>query len=259
MAECKRASPLELDIELSDIEELRQDISPQFTLGARLIYGADVRPELPALDVSGWARERMHSAFWLLNHIFRRPLPVRWPLALPQPGRPWYGYAERRMRLADGSEIATTRDLVRVTGWIATVRLAHEAGQVVVHKHAVAASYARWISDEWAPLLAAIDQHCRQSWQYQLPADAPGQALLEEMLQQTLRFENDFAERYRRFVLAELIDGEKQWRLAALERLEETPIADAAIEAAVVALRNDGDIDLRAAASRLLPGDPPAS
>jgi hypothetical protein len=258
MAECKRASPLELDIELSDIEELRQDISPQLTLGSRLIYGADVRPELPALDVAGWARERMHAAFWLVNHVFGRPLPVRWPLALPQPERPWYGYAERRMRLADGREIATTRDLVRVTGWIATVRLAHEAGQVVAHKHEVAASYARWINDEWTPLLAQLDQHCRQRWQYQLPADDSGQALLDELLQQTLGFENDFAERYRRFVLAELSDGEKQRRLAALERLEQTPVVDDAIAAAVAALRTSADVDLRAAAGRLSPGGPSA-
>jgi hypothetical protein len=78
------------------------------------------------------------------------------------------------------------------------------------------------------------------------------------LLHQTLRFENHFAERYRRFVLAELIDGEKQWRLAALERLEETPVVDAAIEAAVAALRTSADSDLRAAASRVSAVGPPA-
>ena len=195
MAESKRTSPLELDINLSDIEELREDISPQFMLGARLIYGADVRPELPPLDVTTWARERMHAAFRMVNHVFRRPLPVRWPLALPQPERPWYGYAERTVRLDDGREIATTRDLVRVVGWIATARVAYEADQVVVRKHEMASFYARWINDRWTPLIAQIDQHCRQAWQYRLPDDPAGQALLDDLLQQTPGFENDFAGR----------------------------------------------------------------
>jgi hypothetical protein len=239
---CKRSSPLELDTAVRDLEELRQQINPQFMLAARLISGGDVRAGLPAPDVVAWGRQRMHAAFWLVNHIFGRPLPVCLPLELPRPDQPWYGYAERRMRLADGGEIRTTRDLVRVTGWIASARVAHEAGQFVVRKHEAAASYARWISDEWSPLLAAIDEHCRRRWQYRIPDDAADQVLLDDLLRQTPGFENDFAARYQRFVLAELASGDKQRRLEALERLDQTPLDDPAISA--VAALPAGDVAL---------------
>ncbi|HYF65443.1 MAG TPA: nucleotidyltransferase domain-containing protein [Herpetosiphonaceae bacterium] len=233
--ECKRASPLELDIAVRDIEELRGQPDPQFMLGARLVHGVDVRAELPAPDAAAWGRERMHSAFWLVNHVFGRPTPVRLPLEFPLPGQPWHGYAERRMRLADGGEIRTTRDLVRVTGWIATARVAREAGQFVVRKHEAAASYARWVGDEWTPLLAQIDEHCRRRWQYRLPDDAAGQALLTDLLRRTLGFENDFAERYRRFALAELACGDSRRQMIALERLAQTPVDDPAVVAALAA------------------------
>ena len=49
LAACERASSLELDIAVRDIEELRERPDPQFMLGARLIHGTDVRAELPGL------------------------------------------------------------------------------------------------------------------------------------------------------------------------------------------------------------------
>ena|SRR5579859_7153453 len=45
------------------------------------------------------------------------------------------------MRLQDGTIIPTTRNLIRVTGWIATARIAYQAQQYVIRKRDAVATY----------------------------------------------------------------------------------------------------------------------
>src|SRR5712692_11971608 len=136
-------------------------------------------------------------------NVFQRPQPVRAPLTLPQPNAPFYGYTARTMRLRDGAEIPTTRNLIRVTGWIATARLAVEAQQYVIRKRDCAPTYRRLINDQWTALLEEIDQRCRTAWQYRIPDTASEQAELRAILERTPEFENHFLNRYRQFLVSE--------------------------------------------------------
>lgn len=200
---CRQLNTLELDITLVEEGELRRGADPMFTLGARLLYGQEIRNTIPLIPIELWARQRMHAAYWLMIHVFNRPQPVVAPLTFPDAHDPFYGYANRVMHLADGSVIPTTRNLIRVTGWIATARLAYEAQHYVVRKRDCVPAYRSLINDEWTPLIAQIDARCRSAWGYRIPSTSDEQAELRAILCDTLFFENHFLSCYRHFLLTQ--------------------------------------------------------
>jgi hypothetical protein len=226
---CCQLSTLELDITLAEEEKLRQGADPMFKLGARLLYGQDTRDAMPLIPMATWARQRMHAAYWLMINVFNRPQPVVAPLAFPDPQDPFYGYAARMMRLADGSTVPTTRNLIRVTGWIATARLAYEAQHYVVRKRDCVPAYRRLINDEWTTLLEQIDQRCRSAWRYRIPQTSVEQTELRLVLTDTLRFENHFLQCYREFLLGQLTGSDQVAHQEALRVLSNTFYADPAI------------------------------
>ena len=240
-----------LDLTLVAESELREHADPMFKLGARLVSGRDVREGVPLLPIGAWARQRMHAAFWLMINVLERPQPVRAPLVFPRSEAPLYGYAERRVRLADGREIHTTRNLVRVMGWIATARIAHEAGQYVVRKRDCAVIYRQAIHDEWTSLLEQIDQQCLTAWQYRVPDEPGQQAELRALLARTLAFENHFLDRYRDFLVSELGSGDSQAQRIAVERLGHTLLVDAGVRQALAQLKTD-DVEILLKAGELV-------
>jgi hypothetical protein len=205
VATCRQSSQIELDIMLTDEHQIQQSADPMFKFGARLLYGTDIRNTISALPITLWARQRMHAAFWLVVHIFHRPQPIAAPLPFPNADDIFYGYANRTMRLADGTEIYTTRNLIRVTGWIATARIAYQAHQYVVRKRECLNIYRRTINDSWTSLLESIDQRCRTAWQYRIPETPAERIELRNIAAQTLGFENHFLNIYQQFLVAELI------------------------------------------------------
>lgn len=223
---CQQLSALELDITLAEETHLRQQADPIFKLGARLLYGEESRDTMPLIPIAIWARQRMHAAYWLMINVVNRPKPVHAPLAFPNPSDPFYGYAARMMTLADGRQLPTTRNLIRITGWIATARLAYEAQHYVVRKRDCVASYRQVINDEWTTLLEQIDGRCRSAWHYRIPTTAAEQAELRTILEHTLAFENHFLERYRRFLLAELTGNDQNAQQEALRILDNTLYSD---------------------------------
>jgi hypothetical protein len=251
VATCKRSYTLELDMTLAEEAQLRQHAGPIFKLGAHLLYGQDTRDAMPLIPITQWARQRIHAAYWLMINVLHRPQPVQAPLTFPQPSALFYGYTARTMRLADGSEIPTTRNLVRVTGWIATARIACEAGQYIIRKRDCAPGYRRAIGDEWTELLEQIDQRCRIDWHYRVPLSWAEQQELRTLLEHTLAFENNFLTRYRRFLLGELGAEESSARYDALSLLGRTFFADPEIIEAVRRLAYVDDPHIRPAAQQL--------
>lgn len=223
---CRQLSVLELDITLTAEAELRQGADPMFKMGARLLYGQELRDTIPLIPIELWARQRMHAAYWLLINVFNRPKPVVAPLTFPDAQDPFYGYAKRRMHLADGSVIPTTRNLIRVTGWIATARLAYEAQHYVVRKRDCVSAYRSLIHDEWTPLVAQIDARCRSAWAYQIPPTSAEQAELRTILCDALAFENHFLDCYHHFLLTQLTSADQEAQQAARALLQNTPYTD---------------------------------
>jgi hypothetical protein len=252
IAACEQSSPIELDITLTDVQQLQQSADPMFKLGACLLYGTDIRDTIPLMPITLWARQRMHAAFWLMVHIFHRRQPIAAPLPYPDSGDAFYGYATRTMRLADGTEIYTTRNLIRVTGWIATARIAYQAHQYVVRKRECVCTYRRAINDAWTSLLDAIDQRCRTAWQYRIPETRAERAELRDITAQTLGFENHFLNIYQQFLVAELASSDPTAQHMALEALARTWYPHAALLYALEQLLSAPDADLCATAHNVL-------
>jgi len=249
--DCKQLSRIELDLAVVAEAQLRHAADPMFKLAARLLYGMEIRADIPLMPITTWTQQRMHAAYWLMINVFERPTPVYAPLAFPQPVTEFLGYTARTVRLHTGEEVPSTRNLIRVTGWIATARIAYESQQYVVRKRDCAATYRQMIHDEWTDLLEQIDRRCRSVWQYRVPDGKAEQTELRTILTQTLAFENHFLTVYRRFLLAELTGGDSSRQQAALRILNNTFYADPAVIEAVKNLQTAADPAVQAVAQSL--------
>jgi len=198
---CALMSAVELDYAVTDEKELSSGVVPIFKKSIP-VYGEDVRDTFPLMAQDKWTSNRMHAAYWLTINIYHRPENMLSPLAYPDPAGEFYGYDNRKLRLPDGSEVDSTRNLVRTTGWIASALLACKAGKMLATKRECFQSYHECLEPEDAQLLHDIYEQCRQQWNYLIPEDAEDRETLSGICARTLAFENRFLEVYKRFLLA---------------------------------------------------------
>ncbi|HEY7021315.1 MAG TPA: hypothetical protein VH349_09375 [Ktedonobacterales bacterium] len=234
---------IELDLDVGDEESLRGGLSPNLKLAGLCVYGEDVRDQYPLLPVVAWTRDRMHSSYYRLGSLFGRTAPVRAPLIFPDPTGEFFGYDGRLVRLADGSLAPSTRDLIRATGWAATALIALRAGRYVARKSECHRMYEELIGDEWAPLLTAIYENCRQRWNYRIPTKPADRALLRRLCARTLDFENAFLAAYKIYLLGELRSADAAGRRFVRETLERMPFVDAEVMRALTASDSSSDSD----------------
>lgn len=238
--QCASSCRVEMDILLIEEAHLRKvGIRPALKMGSIFIYGEDICEKLPLMPLQEWTRDRMHSSYWRTVDLFNRPFVVTYPLTYPDQDGEFYGYDRRKLRLADGSEVNCTRDLIRLVGWSATAILAFKAGQYVARKSDCQRLYTDYIADRWTALLYDTYTLCRGRWNYLIPDDPGERRLLRLICSQTLPFENHFLLIYKDFLLRELHSDDVEGKLQALWVLSKIPYKDAEIEAAVHALRND--------------------
>ncbi len=226
---------VEFDVVVTDEAELARGAYPTLKLGSQCVYGEDIRDSLALLPIEEWTRQRMHAAYTLIVRVFDRPVPVRYPLNYPDPCGDYYGYDNRTVRLPDGRDVPSTRNLIRVTGWAATALLALRANVYVARKSDCHAAYRRHIGGEWSDLLDDLYRRCRTEWRYLIPLSASDRAALRELCRRALQFENHVLLVYRDYALSALRDGDQSARQAALSVLERTPYHDDAIREAIQA------------------------
>lgn len=219
----------ELDISLLEEQKLTTGVPPSLKPGGVLLFGEPVPEHLPLITASEWGRERMHAAYWLMTKVFGRPNIVTLPRDYPQPQAEFYGYTERTIRLADGGQEPSTRDLVRVMGWAGTALVARLGQQIVVRKKECHVYYRKYVDDEWATLFEQLYEKCRMAWQYRIPAAPAARNELRHICRQALRFENHFLNIYKPFLLAELRSAPTPARVRALWVQERIPFADTEI------------------------------
>jgi hypothetical protein len=248
---CEDASGIELDIEIMAEDEAARGVEPTFELGSILVYGQDVREDLPLMPIEEWAQDRVHSSYWRVARLFTRPEIITSPLAYPDSADEFYGYARRMVRLRDGSQVPSTRNLIRLTGWAATARLAYECGVYVGRKSDCHAAYRAYIGDKWSSLLEDIYTLCRGRWSYLIPDDPTERGQLRAICARTLGFENAFLVMYTRYLIAEL-RGTDAAAEAALRVLMLAPYHEAGVITALEDLAQRAGDHLRAAAQTVL-------
>lgn len=238
--ECAARDPVELDVGIASEADLMRGATPMFKLAGRCVHGEDIRDRVPLLPLADWTRDRMHASYWLAVHVFGRPVPLAPPFAYPDPAGEFYGYDRREARLPDGTTARSTRNLIRVTGWMATALVALRAGRYVARKRDCHVLYRECGGDEWAPFLTEIYTRCRGAWQCLVP-DAPSdRRRLRALCADALAFENHFLAQYRPFLLAELRAEGAARRDRARWVVEQAPFRDDEIMAAARAATPKG-------------------
>jgi hypothetical protein len=182
-------------------------VDPQLKRGSILVHGEDLVAAAPLLPIEEWARQRMHAGYYLMVSVFGRPPAVRQPLDYPVADDPFFGYALRDVRLPDGRQVPSTRNLVRVSSWMATALLAWTRRRYVVRKSECHIVYREEIGGEWSDFLERVYECCRSRWQYLIPEGESDRVELRAIGAEMLRFERHYLAMYRDFVLGELRAG----------------------------------------------------
>jgi hypothetical protein len=247
-----RRGTIEVDVVLLDEEEARRGVAPQLKLGSAPVWGVDLREAMPLLPIEEWTRDRMHSSFWRSATLFGRSGTVTLPMSPPEPGGEFSGYDVRAVRLADGREAPSTRDLIRLVGWAATALLALRAGVYVARKRDCHRLYREHIGDEWTSLIEDIYYRCRGGWGYLIPDGPIDRAALRAICARTVEFENHFLGIYRHYLLGELADPEATHLPKLLSLLGQVSYCDEAVLAALQALQQQGRPETSELATRAL-------
>ncbi|BCL84087.1 nucleotidyltransferase domain-containing protein [Ktedonobacteria bacterium brp13] len=227
---CTKLSKRELDISIQDEASLTQGVVP-IVKASRLLYGDDILAQVPLISIEQWTRDRMHACYWLLNTVFQRPRIVQWPITYPDLHGEFYGYDNRKVITTNGIERNSTRNLIRVTGWMATARIALEAQQYISNKYECYAVYRQLIGDEWSSFIEETYALCRERWNYLVPDELSARVQLKSLCARALEWENHFLQVYKRFLLTELQDQDNPLLERILWIQENIPYDDQEIQA----------------------------
>jgi hypothetical protein len=251
--QCRQVSQMPLDLSLESEAKFLRTGGVWFQSASVLLYGEDVRPRVPRKPVANHTRHLMHAVVPLLARVRDNRLPLRFPLAHPDPGGPLYGY-DSRQALRAAAHPTITKDLVTNVLAIAnalTLRAAHQyvgSGK----KSDIPRQYAIWVGDEWAALVDDVFSLCRLRWNYGRPSSPDERERLRNLCWQTLGFENAFLERYRAALLADLRADDAALQLAAARRMSQLVYPEPAVVAALTRLAAHANPEIQRAATLAL-------
>jgi hypothetical protein len=241
---CAQLSPVLLELVLTGERGLRGlegvGAALNLKLATRLLYGEDIRADLPAFDADTYVRSVVHTPY--LSYVYpkeRRGGPLVYPLRHLDPDGPFFGYDQCMMPGADGVERPSTKLLVGSVGWTATAIVALGSGQHVRDKAACVELYQQYVADDWTSLVTDVHELCRNRWRYQVPSDPTDRRTLRELCDRALDFQNHFLELYRSYQLTELASGDADRQQLATRRLQrihfdDQEVADALLSAGTV-------------------------
>ena len=227
-----------VDLKLEAEEALLRVGAVRFQHGTQLVYGTDIRAQVPLKPIASYIRDTVHFPYVLFSRLRDNPPVLPYPLDYPDPDGAVYGYDRRAVVAPDGTRRASTKDLVLSVVCTATALVALDAGQYVVTKRDCLPQYRRWIGDAWTGLVAAVDEQCRRRWAYLVPVSAAERRQLRALCTQTLAFETHFLGRYRTYLLADLRHPDAAIRQRAGQRLARIGYRDAAVSEALASLRS---------------------
>lgn len=259
MESCSRLSPVQVDLTAAGARELMDDsdtaMIPRITLkhGGRLLAGEDMLDRITMPPFDSYLRWVARAPIVNFGKMLRQVTVLAYPLEFPDPNGEFFGYDVRRTTNRYTSDGRGTKELVASLCWTATARLALDAGQVAGSRPDSVRLYRESIGDDWTGLIETAYARCRDAWAYRLPASPTDRALLRDLCRRTLDFENDYLQRYRRYLLSELRHGDDRARASAVHRLTEVRYPDAQTAAALSAALNDNSPLVRTAAAAAQP------
>lgn len=235
--QCARLSPVLLEVLITDERTLHHPhgygAALNLKLVTRLLYGDDLRDELPEFDADTYRRWTLHSPFATYRFPAQRPNtdPLVHPLRHLDPNDFYFGFAQWPMPDADGVERPSTKLLVATVGWTATAIIALHTGEYVRDKAACVDLYRRCVADEWTDLVVQTHDLCRNRWHYRIPAGDHDQRTLRALCERALDFQNHFLILYRDAQRAELASHDPERRRLAGRGLQQVTFSTPGVKA----------------------------
>jgi hypothetical protein len=231
-AALKRISPRNLDMSCvgesmvlhADQLRFQPDWAPVFAAitlkcASVPVYGADIRPAIPFVPRDTYTRTFMHFPYLVLAGQRNNPPYLPYPLNYPDPTDEFFGYTGRLLRAPDGTLTPSTKRLVHASGYIATAFVALRTSVFVADKRTAIAEYRAHINDVWSEHLEAVHHFCRIQWGYGAPEAPADRAILRQLCQRQLGFENHFLSIYKDYLRHEQDVVDEPARQFARERL----------------------------------------
>jgi hypothetical protein len=208
----------------ADLLRFQADWSPVFhaitlKLASLPIYGADLRQAIPLVPRDTYIRTFMHFPYLVLAGQRKHQPQLPDPLDYPEPTDEFFGYTGRLLRAPDGKLTPSTKRVVHASGYIATALVALRTSSFVADKRTAVVEYCTQINDIWAEHLEAIQHYCRVQWGYRVPEVPADRAILRQLCQRQLDFENHFLSIYKDYLRHEQETVDEAARQFARERL----------------------------------------
>jgi len=185
---------------------------------SQLIWGEDIRPQLPEQSLEQYLQFYAHFPFTYLASMLRNSDSVTLPLDYPEASGEFFGY-DQQLLPPENTPRHNIKKLVTGACWSASVLLAWQAGQFVPGKRASVEMYRHAINDEWAPFLEELYEWGNRRWQYLVPVQAEERQHLRALCTQALAFENHYLQEYKKYLQEEQQQSEKR-KLDATQRLQ---------------------------------------
>jgi hypothetical protein len=131
-AELAAGCPVRLDLLWRGMEELaglHAVLQQSLRSGSRLALGADVAAALPPVDHGAFTRAAWDGALHFCLQVLRGVDRAAFPLACPEPGDAFCGYARKRIdNWYPAAQVQGTKELVAAASRLATAQIATLAG-----------------------------------------------------------------------------------------------------------------------------------
>jgi hypothetical protein len=225
LVECQNSSPFQVDAHAHSEDDLLDQsgrygqqtsfLNALIREASVLIYGDDLRNELPSIPFSRYVLDVIESGIFHIGIPRQKvsltyPLttPLTFPLNYPDPAAEFYGYDAVPAR--PGAPRGT-RVLVGLTAWIATFLLAIET-----RRHAGQKSQSIRLCKQYLPhdqrvqLVATINDLCKGAWGYALPDRQEDREYLRDLCRETLVLENEYLHLVQNYLLTRLQYSEAQ-------------------------------------------------
>ncbi|WP_147476350.1 hypothetical protein [Corallococcus sp. AB032C] len=246
-------SPLSLDANAVEEEQLLEEGAVNLKKTSLLLMGEDLRERIPLMPLDAWIRYCMHRPYVFMERARARAEgePLRFPLIYPDPRGELYGYDHREVLDAQGQSHRGFKELVTLACRLATAEVAVKAGGYTYSKREAIEAHRELVNDAWTPLYEQI-YAARKRWGYRVPEAAADVAHLRSLCEGMLEAENHFLGLYKGFLLEELRRGAVKDRVLAAQRLGEIAYPGDEVPAALRALAQAPEEELREAAAESL-------
>jgi hypothetical protein len=198
---CTRKSPIPVDIMALTPNEFVANhpaLVPAFKVASRIVWGRDLREELPWPDAIAYTRHAIELAVSCMAAI-RGVESLVEPLQYPDPGGEFFGYDG----LIRGRLLAPRPNSRGLTVTISRIVIAHvavQAGKFCASREEHLRLYRTETEARSMDLIDFMEQHCRKRWHHEIP-DTPGdRTKLREHCARTLDFEQYSVESFQRWM-----------------------------------------------------------